>query len=115
MMTVIDEYLNQISPLERGELERIRDIVKKIAPDAKEVISYKIPTFKVNGQPLVYFAAFKTHLSLFPTSRPIEVLKDKLSAYKISKGAIQFTVEKPLPEELIVKILKVRLKDISGK
>jgi uncharacterized protein YdhG (YjbR/CyaY superfamily) len=114
-MSVIDDYLDGVNPLERKELERIRSIVKEVAPDSVEVISYMIPTFKVNDQPLVYFAVFKTHLSLFPTSRPIEVLKDRLKNYKISKGAVQFTIDNPLPKKLIVELLKIRLDDINMK
>ncbi len=113
-MSVIDEYLDNVSPAERNELERIRTIVKKIAPNSAELISYNIPTFKVKGQPLVYFAVFKNHLSLFPTSKPIEILKDKLSGYKISRGAIQFSLSHPLSDELIVELLQIRLKDINN-
>jgi uncharacterized protein YdhG (YjbR/CyaY superfamily) len=112
-MSVIDDYLDIVSPAQRNELERIRTIVKEVSPNAEEVISYRIPTFKVNGQPLVYFAVFKNHLSLFPTSKPIEILKDKLNDYKISKGAVQFTIDNPLPKKLIVELLKIRLDDIN--
>jgi len=114
-MSVIDDYLDAIKSPERKELERIRSIVKEVAPDAVEAISYRIPTFKVNGQPLLYFAVFKNHLSLFPTSRPIESLKDQLKDYKISKGAIQFTLDNPLSKKLIVELLKIRLDDIKRK
>jgi len=113
-MTAIDNYLNKIEPLQRKELERIRNIVKEISPDSVEVISYGIPAFMINDKPLVYFAVFKNHMSLFPTSKPINVLQDRLKEYKISKGAIQFTLEMPLPKQLILDLLSIRLKDIKA-
>jgi len=112
-MTVIDEYLNKLDPLQRNELERIRSIVKEVAPNANESISYGIPTFKVNNKPLAHFAAFKDHLSLFPTSKPIEILKDKLTGFTIARGTIHFTPEKRLPKSVIKKLIAIRIKDIS--
>lgn len=110
-MSEVDEYLKKVDPAQRKELERIRKIVKKIAPDAEEVISYRVPTFKYNKKPLLYYAAFKNHMSLFPGA-PLR-LKDKLEGYKLRKGTIQFTVEKPLPESLIKEIVHSRLAEIS--
>ncbi len=112
-MSVIDGYLANVSPAQRVELERIRAIVKAVVPDAAESISYGMPAFKYKNRPLVYFAAFKSHLSLFPTSGPTEVLHEQLRDFKVSKGTIQFTPEKPLPESLIKQILQVRLDDIQ--
>lgn len=114
-MSVIDEYLDKISPTQRGELKKIRSIVKQVAPQAEESISYGLPTFKVKRLPLVYFGVFKKHMSLFPTSGPIRILKDKLTDFNTSKGAIQFTLEKPIPKELIKEILLVRLAEINKK
>lgn len=111
-MTTIDEYLENIDVPQKAELERIRATIKQIAPEAVETISYGMPAFKYNGQPLVYFAAFTNHMSLFPTSGPTEALKEKLKDYKVSKGTIQFTVEKPLSESLIKDIVLSRVSDI---
>ena len=112
-MTVIDDYLaTHATPGQRTELERIRTIVRRIVPDAddiEEVISYAIPTINYKGKHLVHFAAFKDHMSIFPTAGPTEALKDKLTGYKVSKGTIQFTLEKPLPESLIREIIEHRL------
>lgn len=113
-MSVIDSYLEAVSPAERAELERVRKIVKQLVPEAEETISYALPAFKIKSQPLVYFGAFKNHMSLFPTSKPIEIHKDKLADFNISKGAIQFTIEKPIPEQLIKEILRTRLADITS-
>src|SRR5690348_13559001 len=99
-MSVIDDYLSDVSQQQRQQLERIRKIVKKTAPDVEEVISYGIPAFKYEGKYLIGFAAFKDHMSLFPTAGPIEALKHKLGTFKISKGTIQFSVNNPVPESL---------------
>lgn len=109
-MTVIDDYLAEhATPAQRTELERIRSIVKQMVPDAEEVMSYAIPTLNYKGKHLVHFAAFKDHMSLFPTAGPTEAFKGKLKDYKVSKGTIQFTLEKPLPKTLIQEIIEYRL------
>src|SRR5882672_11738724 len=101
-MTVIDDYLNTISSPQKEELERIRAQVKQLAPEAEEVITYGMPGFKYKGKYLISFSAFKDHLSLFPGAGPIEELKDPLQAYTLSKGTIQFTLDHPLSDELLV-------------
>ena len=108
-MSAIDDYLDRVSATERQELERFCLIVKEVAPDAEESISYGIPTFKVKNRSLVHFGVFKDHLSLFPTSGPIEALQDKLKDFNVSKGTIQFTSDNPLPKELIKDLLHIRL------
>lgn len=112
-MPTIDDYLHTLSQPQRDEFERLRRIVKSIAPDAEEMISYGMPTFKHGGKPLIYFGGFKHHMSLFPTPGPTEILKDKLKDYKVSKGTIQFTLTHPLPESLIREIIQLRLAEIS--
>lgn len=114
-MSVIDDRLSQLPAAEREALERIRSIALHLVPDAEETISYGLPALKYKKQPLIYFDAFKDHLSLFPTSGPTEELKDKLKDFKASKGTIQFTLEKPLPEALIREIIEVRLNDINTR
>src|SRR4051812_25778834 len=114
-MSVIDEYLDNVSAPQRAELERIRRIVQETVPEAEELISYGMPGFKYQGKYLVGFAAFKDHLSLFPTSRPVEVFEDKLKGFQISKGTIQFTEENPIPEHLIKEILLSRVADIAKR
>jgi uncharacterized protein YdhG (YjbR/CyaY superfamily) len=111
-MTVVDVYLGELPAPERAELERIRQIVRKYYPDAREAISYGMPAFKYNGKYLVAYWAFKEHLSLFPTGGPVEALREKLTGYTTSKGTIQFTLKKPLPEPLIAEILQERVRTI---
>ena len=114
MNTVIDDYMANLDPDQREQLERIRKIVHDTVDDAVECISYGMPGFKYKGKYLGGFNAFKSHLSFFPTGRPVEVLKDKLGDYKLSTGTVQFTVEHPIPEELIREMLRVRIDAIDG-
>ena len=85
-----------------------------LPPEAIETISYRIPAFK-HKKVLVWFAAFKNHCSLFPTAAPIEQFKGELTGFRISKGTIQFPLDKPLPAALIRKLVKARLEQSAGK
>ena len=110
--STIDEYIAAQDDDRKPVLQQFRKIIKAAAPKAEEVISYGMPAFK-QGSVLVYFAAMKEHYGFYPTSKPMEVFKDKLKPYKTSKGAIQFLVDKPLPEKLITEIVKYRLKEVA--
>jgi uncharacterized protein YdhG (YjbR/CyaY superfamily) len=110
----IDEYIATYPPNIQTLLQQIRDTIRKAAPDAEETISYNMPAFKQNGV-LVYFAAFKNHIGFFPTAQGIEAFKDKLAAYKTSKGTIQFPFNQPLPLELIDEIVRFRIKTNTSK
>lgn len=114
-MSDVDEYLKDVEPAQRKELEHIRMLVKSIVPMAEETISYGIPTYKYHGQMLLHVAAFKGHLSVFPGPAEIEKFKDRLSKFKVSKGTIQFTVDNPIPDDLIKTFVKDRLEAITGK
>ena len=113
-MSPVDEYLSHVEPEQRAILEGIRAKVKKAVPDAQEIISYGMPTFKLNNQPLLWFASFKDHMSLFPMANEIAALGDKLSDFVTFKGTIQFTVEKPLPESVVSEIITSRLNTLSA-
>ncbi len=112
--TTIDEYITAQDDDKKAVLHQFKKIIKYAAPKAEEVISYGMPAFK-QGSVLVYFAAMKEHYGFYPTSKPIEVFKDKLKPYKTSKGAIQFPADKPLPEKLITEIVKYRLKEVADE
>jgi uncharacterized protein YdhG (YjbR/CyaY superfamily) len=114
-MSAIDDYLARISEPQKAELERMRKIVNRMVPDAQEVISYGIPAFKYKNKYLVGFAAYKDHMSLFPTPEPIEFMKDKLSRFQLSKGTIQFARDNPLPEPIIKELLRLRIAAIDKK
>ncbi len=105
----IDEYIAGFPEPIRGQLEKIREIIAKAAPKAEEVISYQMPAYRAHGI-LVYFAGYKKHIGFYPHGEPIEVFKEELTAYKTSKGAIQFPLDKKLPAGLITKIVKYRIK-----
>ena len=100
----IDEYLANFSGETRKKLDEVRKIFKEVTPEAKEKIAYGIPTFTLNGKNLVHFAGYETHIGFYPGSGPIAELKEELSAYKTSKGTVQFPLDKPLPLDLIRKI-----------
>ena len=113
-MSVIDEYLQNVNEPQKSELQRIRQLIKETLPDIEEVISYAMPGFKYKGKYLVTFAAFKDHMSIFPGAEAIEVLGPKLAGYKISKGTVQFTIEKPLPDSVIKEMVLIRKADIDS-
>lgn len=103
----VDAYLAAVeSGSARDALSRLRSIIREEAPDAEEVISYGIPTYKLN-KTMMSFAAFKNHCSLFP-GYTVQEFADQLKAYKISKGTIQFTPGNPLPEPLVRAIVQAR-------
>lgn len=95
-------------------LGKLRQTIRKIAPDAAEKISYRIPTFYLNGN-LVHFAAFKHHIGFYPTSSGVSAFQDELSKYRASKGAIQFPFDQPLPLNLIERIVAFRVKENARK
>ena len=106
----IDDYIKTFSKDIQEILQTIRQIIKKAAPEAEEVISYKMPAFKQNGI-LVWFAAFKNHIGFFPKVNAIKKFKNELSIYETSKGTIRFPLDKKIPLGLISKITKFRLKE----
>ena len=109
----IDEYISRFDRDRRIILEKVRETVRNAAPEATETISYGMPAFKLK-KILVYFAAYRNHIGFYPTATGIEAFKRELSGYKHSKGAIRFPLDKPLPYDLIEKIVKYRVKE-AGK
>lgn len=110
----IDEYIQTYPRNIQSILEQMRQAIRKAAPEASEAISYQMPAFKLNGN-LVYFAAFKNHIGFYPTSSGIESFKKELSQYKTSKGAVQFPLDKPIPYDLVEKIVLFRVKENLAK
>ena len=107
----IDDYIKAQPEKFRSLLQKIRRTISETAPEASEVISYKMPAYKYHGM-LVYFAAFKDHCSLFPGSKSvINNMAEELKPFEVSKGTIRFTIEHPLPLPLIKKIVKTRMKE----
>jgi len=106
----IDDYVNLFPKNVQNILEKLRKIIRESAPEAEEAISYGMPTFKLNGN-LVHFAAFKNHIGFYPTPSGIETFKEELTPYKSSKGSVQFPLDKPIPYELVRKIVVFRVKE----
>jgi uncharacterized protein YdhG (YjbR/CyaY superfamily) len=106
----VDDYLAEVSPEARATLEKLRQTIKAVVPGAVEVISYQVPTFKLDGRMLVSYAAFKNHCSFFPGAAPIKAHEDELKSYQTSKGTIRFATGKPLPPALVKKLVKTRIK-----
>lgn len=106
----IDEYISTFPEDIQIILQKIRQVVRAAAPEAKEAISYQMPAFKLNGN-LVYFAAFKSHIGFYPTPSGSEAFQKELSPYKAGKGSIRFPLDKPIPYNLIKKIVVFRVKE----
>jgi len=104
----MDEYILQFPPEIQEILQMIRKVIKDSAPEAQEKISWGMPTFVLHGN-LIHFAAFKNHIGLYPSPSGIDNFKNELSEYKGGKGSIQFPLKKPIPYELIGKIVKFRV------
>ena len=106
--TTVDEYFAAFPAEAKSLLKQMRKIIREAAPQAEELISYNMPAFKQGGA-LVYYAAYKNHIGFYPTPGAIEAFKDELSVYKGAKGSVQFPLDKPLPLELISRIVKFRV------
>ena len=106
----VNEYIGTFPKNVQNILETLRQSIRDSAPEAEEVISYQMPAFKLNGI-LVWFAAFKNHIGFFPKTSAIEAFKDELSNYEVSKGTVRFPLDKPIPLDLVKKIIKYRVKE----
>jgi len=111
----IDEYIKASPTDVQGILQSLRLTIRKAAPEAVETISYQMPTFKLNGKGLVYFAAFKNHIGFYPIPSGIEAFKKELSPYKQGKGSVQFPIGKPIPSALVRRIVRFRAKEIQER
>ncbi len=97
----IGEYIRTFPKDVQGILEKMRQTIRKAAPDAVEVISYQMPTFKLNGKSLVYFAGYKHHVGFYPIPSGIAAFEKELSPYQQGKGSVQFPLDKPVPFDLV--------------
>lgn len=112
-MSAIDEYLEGITPSQREVLEHIRTVIKQTVPEVEEAISYEMPTFKYKKKNLIHIAAFKNHLSIFPTPGPISQMDESLKPYRTGKGTLQFSEDAPIPDELIKELVLIRKQTID--
>src|SRR3990172_9998564 len=107
----IDEYIGTFPKNVQDRLEKLRRTIREAAPEAVETISYGMPAFNLNNRYLVYFAAWKNHIGLYPMPSGIEAFQKELSPYKAAKGSVRFPMDKPFPFELVKRIVKYRVKE----
>ncbi len=108
----MDEYIKNFPEHIQEKLEKVRQTISNAAPDAKEAINYQMPTFKLHGN-LVHFAAHEHHIGFYPTPSAINAFKQELSAFTTSKGAVQFPNNKPIPYDLISKMVNFRVNEVE--
>jgi uncharacterized protein YdhG (YjbR/CyaY superfamily) len=112
----VDEYLRSVDEPKRSTLEALRRSILEIVPDAEQVISYRLPAFRVGGQTVAGFAAFKDHLSYLPFSGSVlGQLGEELEGYSMTKSSLHFPVDRPLPKPLVKKLIAVRQREIDGR
>lgn len=111
----IDEYIANYPWDVQEIMKQLREIIKSTAPEAEEKISYNMPTFTLNGTYLVYFAGWKNHIAFYGAPRGNVDFKEDLSAYETGKSTLQFSYAKPIPFDLIAKIVKFRVAEVQKK
>jgi len=112
----VDEYIASQPEAVQGTLERVRRTIRKAVPGAEEVISYKIPAYKLPGGVVLYFAGWAKHYSLYPASgHVVAAFKDDLTPYEVRKGTIRFPLTQPVPVKLIARIAKLRAKEVAKR
>jgi len=114
--TGVADYLAALPDERRAVLEQLRRTIKAAAPEATEAIAYQMPAFRIHGQLLVSYAAFKAHCSLFPASQAVvEALGEELAPYLAGKGTIRFEAGNPIPADLVTRIVRVRLQETAAR
>jgi uncharacterized protein YdhG (YjbR/CyaY superfamily) len=109
----VDEYIAAFPKEVQGILQEIRETIKEAAPDVDETISYGMPAFNLNGKYLIYFAGWKKHVALYPVDgKIVTALSEELAGYKGTKGSVHFPLNKPMPLDLIRKIVALRLAEM---
>ena len=115
VFTSVDEYIAAHPEKVQAVLRRLRGIIRKAVPAAEEVISYRIPAYKLPGGTVIWFAGWKQHYSLYPaTGRVVAEFKSELAPYKISKGTIRFPLSQAVPTKLIERVARFRAREVAG-
>ncbi len=112
----VDEYIASQPEAVQRILKRVRSTIRKAVPGGEEVISYQIPAYKLHAEPVLYFAGWKQHYSLYSATAPVvAAFKDDLAPYEVSKGTIRFPLHEPVPVNLIARIAKFRAKEVAER
>jgi uncharacterized protein YdhG (YjbR/CyaY superfamily) len=112
----VDEYIAAQPAAVQDVLKRVRSIIRKAVPGAEEAISYKMPTYKLHGARMLYFAGWAQHYSLYAaTDRVVAAFKEDLAPYEVNKGTIRFPLAEPVPVKLIERIVKFRAKEVGER
>jgi len=112
----VDEYIASQPEAAQGVLKRVRRSIRKALPGAEEIISYQIPAYKLDGRTVIYFAGWRQHYSVYPSSdRLVAWFKDDLARYEVSKGTIRFPLSEPVPVKLIEAVAKFRAKEVTER
>jgi uncharacterized protein YdhG (YjbR/CyaY superfamily) len=112
----VDEYVEAQPEAAQAALAQVREAIRRAVPTADESISYNMPTYKLNGERLLYFAGWKKHFSLYPaTPEVVEAFRDELAACKVEKSTMQFSLAEPVPAKLIERIAKFRAGQLAGR
>lgn len=112
--STIDEYIGEFPAATRVALEEMRRLIHAAAPGAVETMSYAIPTFDLNGKHLVHFAAYAKHVGLYPTPSAILAFRDELQPYETAKGSVRFPLDRPVPADLITRMVEFRVREVTG-
>jgi uncharacterized protein YdhG (YjbR/CyaY superfamily) len=111
----IDEYIAGFPPETQQALEELRALIRECAPEATETISYAIPTFDLNGHHLVHFAGYAKHIGFYPVPSALQAFKEELAPYRSGKGSAQFPLGRPLPADLIRRIVAFRVAENTSQ
>jgi uncharacterized protein YdhG (YjbR/CyaY superfamily) len=114
-MNEVDHYIDSFPDDIKAILTKIRQVIIMNAKDAEETIAYKMPAYRTNGKPLIYFAGFKNHIGLYATPSGHSEFEEELSRYKHGKGSVQFPLDQPIPYDLIERIVKFRIMENKKK
>ena len=114
-MNPVDNYIKTFPEDVQEKLKQIRAIIKEAAPDAVEGMNYNMPSYKICNKPLVYFAGFKNHIGFYATPTGHSAFAEELSNYKQGKGSVQFPLNKPVPYDLIKRIVKFRANENKNR
>ena len=109
-----DEYIAAFPENVQQVLKQLRETIREAAPQAEEAFSYNIPTYKIRGKNLVHFGGHKKHIGFYPTPSGIDAFKDELSKYKSAKGSVQFPLNEPFPYDLVSRIVRFRVEEMTG-